>query len=144
MTTPYGTGALPAQPGSSVLASPAQLMLSAAVTPPARRCRPGGGGARCSALFGEGGRNVDLVVVGTGEAAQAVAFGMRAAGWSVAVVDSRPFGGTCSLRGVPTPWASACFQMSMARMNSNAQAPTVCIRIPVISWSTSASPAYVR
>lgn len=43
--------------------------------------------------------NVDLIVVGTGEAAQAVAFGMRDAGWSVAVVDSRPFGGTCPLRG---------------------------------------------
>src|SRR5260370_27600000 len=47
-----------------------------------------------------GGRamNVDLVVVGTGEAARAVVFSMRAAGWSVAVVDSRPFGGTCHLR----------------------------------------------
>jgi glutathione reductase (NADPH) len=43
--------------------------------------------------------NVDLVVVGTGEAAQNVAFPCRAAGWSVAVVDSRPFSGTCSLRG---------------------------------------------
>jgi glutathione reductase (NADPH) len=43
--------------------------------------------------------NVDLVVVGTGEAAQALIFSMRAAGWSVAAVDSRPFGGTCSLRG---------------------------------------------
>jgi glutathione reductase (NADPH) len=43
--------------------------------------------------------NVDLVVVGTGEAAQAVVFRMRAAGWTVAAVDSKPFGGTCSLRG---------------------------------------------
>jgi glutathione reductase (NADPH) len=43
--------------------------------------------------------NVDLVVVGSGEAAQNVAYPCRAAGWSVAVVDSRPFGGTCSLRG---------------------------------------------
>jgi glutathione reductase (NADPH) len=43
--------------------------------------------------------NVDLVVVGTGEAAQAVAYRMRAAGWSVAAIDSRPFGGTCSQRG---------------------------------------------
>jgi glutathione reductase (NADPH) len=44
--------------------------------------------------------NVDLVVVGSGEAAQGVVFRMRAAGWSVAAVDSRPFGGTCSLRGL--------------------------------------------
>jgi glutathione reductase (NADPH) len=43
--------------------------------------------------------NVDLAVVGTGEAAQNVAFPCRAAGLSVAVVDSRPFSGTCSLRG---------------------------------------------
>ena len=43
--------------------------------------------------------NVDLVVVGTGEAAQSVAYPCRDAGWSVAVVDSRPFGGTCELRG---------------------------------------------
>jgi glutathione reductase (NADPH) len=43
--------------------------------------------------------NVDLVVVGSGEAARSVVFRMRAAGWSVVVVDSRPFGGTCPLRG---------------------------------------------
>lgn len=43
--------------------------------------------------------NVDLVVVGSGAAGQNVAYPCRAAGWSVAVVDSRPFGGTCSLRG---------------------------------------------
>jgi glutathione reductase (NADPH) len=43
--------------------------------------------------------NVDLVVIGTGEAAQNIVYRCREAGWSVAVVDSRPFGGTCSLRG---------------------------------------------
>jgi glutathione reductase (NADPH) len=41
----------------------------------------------------------DLVVIGTGSAATTAAFKCRAAGWSVAVVDSRPFGGTCALRG---------------------------------------------
>jgi glutathione reductase (NADPH) len=41
----------------------------------------------------------DLVVVGTGSAAGAVAYPCRSAGWSVTVVDSRPFGGTCQLRG---------------------------------------------
>jgi glutathione reductase (NADPH) len=40
----------------------------------------------------------DLVVVGTGVTA-AVASRCREAGWSVAVVDRRPFGGTCALRG---------------------------------------------
>src|SRR5579859_2283645 len=42
---------------------------------------------------------VDVIVLGTGTAAQTVAYTCREAGWSVAVVDSRPFGGTCQLRG---------------------------------------------
>jgi glutathione reductase (NADPH) len=42
---------------------------------------------------------VDLIVVGTGAAAQSAAFPCREAGWSVVVVDSDPFGGTCQLRG---------------------------------------------
>jgi glutathione reductase (NADPH) len=42
---------------------------------------------------------VDLIVLGSGEAAQSVAYPCREAGWSVTVVDSDPFGGTCSLRG---------------------------------------------
>ena len=43
-------------------------------------------------------RQFDLVVVGTG-IASAVASRCREAGWTVAVIDSRPFGGTCALRG---------------------------------------------
>src|SRR5918996_2856206 len=42
---------------------------------------------------------VDLIVVGTGEAARSVAYPCRKEGWSVTVVDSDPFGGTCNLRG---------------------------------------------
>ena len=42
---------------------------------------------------------VDVIVIGTGSAAQAVAYKCREAGWNVAIVDSRPFGGTCQLRG---------------------------------------------
>lgn len=42
---------------------------------------------------------VDLLVLGTGSAAQSVAYPCREAGWSVAVVDCRPYGGTCQLRG---------------------------------------------
>ncbi|MCI0428365.1 MAG: NAD(P)/FAD-dependent oxidoreductase [Nitrospiraceae bacterium] len=41
----------------------------------------------------------DLLVVGTGSAATAIAFHCRSAGWAVGVIDSRPFGGTCALRG---------------------------------------------
>ncbi len=43
-------------------------------------------------------RHFDLVVVGTG-VTSAAATRCREAGWSVAVIDSRPFGGTCALRG---------------------------------------------
>ena len=44
-------------------------------------------------------RRYDLVVVGSGAAASGVASRVRQAGRSVAVVDFRPFGGTCALRG---------------------------------------------
>jgi glutathione reductase (NADPH) len=43
--------------------------------------------------------NLDLIVLGSGSAGQSVAYPCRAAGWSVAVIDSRPFGGTCAQRG---------------------------------------------
>ena len=43
-------------------------------------------------------RQYDLVVVGTG-VTSAAASRCREAGWSVAVVDRQPFGGTCALRG---------------------------------------------
>ncbi len=41
----------------------------------------------------------DLVIVGSGTAAMVAAFRVRAAGWRVAIVDEKPFGGTCALRG---------------------------------------------
>ncbi len=46
------------------------------------------------------GTNIyDAIVIGTGTAAGITATSCRAAGWSVAVIDHRPFGGTCALRG---------------------------------------------
>lgn len=44
-------------------------------------------------------KRYDLVIIGTGTAAMVAAMRVRAAGWSVAVIDFRPFGGTCALRG---------------------------------------------
>jgi glutathione reductase (NADPH) len=41
----------------------------------------------------------DLIAIGTGTAAATVASACRAKGWEVAIIDSRPFGGTCALRG---------------------------------------------
>src|SRR5580692_934508 len=44
-------------------------------------------------------RKFDVIAIGTGSAASAVASRCREAGWQVAIVDSRPFGGACALRG---------------------------------------------
>jgi glutathione reductase (NADPH) len=44
-------------------------------------------------------RKFDLIAIGTGSAASGVTSRCREAGWEVAIVDSRPFGGTCALRG---------------------------------------------
>jgi glutathione reductase (NADPH) len=44
-------------------------------------------------------KTYDLVIIGSGTGAQAASSRMRAAGWSVALVDHRPFGETCALRG---------------------------------------------
>jgi glutathione reductase (NADPH) len=41
----------------------------------------------------------DLIVIGSGSAAQSVASRCRKAGWTVVMIDKRPFGGTCALRG---------------------------------------------
>lgn len=44
-------------------------------------------------------KTYDLVVIGSGTAAQVAGTRVRTAGWTVAVADHRPFGGTCALRG---------------------------------------------
>lgn len=44
-------------------------------------------------------KTYDLIVIGSGTAAMVAANRMAAAGKKVAVVDYRPFGGTCALRG---------------------------------------------
>jgi glutathione reductase (NADPH) len=41
----------------------------------------------------------DLIVIGTGTAAMTAVSRCRAAGWKIAVIDERVFGGTCVLRG---------------------------------------------
>ena len=44
-------------------------------------------------------KKYDLAVIGSGTAAQVASARVRVAGWSVAVIDHLPFGGTCALRG---------------------------------------------
>ncbi len=44
-------------------------------------------------------KSFDLVAVGSGAAASGVAMKCGKAGWSVALIDSQPLGGTCAVRG---------------------------------------------
>ena len=44
-------------------------------------------------------KTYDLVIIGSGTTAQVASARVRAAGWEIAVIDHRPFGGTCALRG---------------------------------------------
>ena len=44
-------------------------------------------------------KKFDVIAIGTGAGASSVAYRCREAVWQAAVVDSRPFGGTCALRG---------------------------------------------
>lgn len=41
----------------------------------------------------------DLLIIGSGTAAMVAAMRVRNAGWNVAVIDEKPFGGTCAIRG---------------------------------------------
>jgi len=45
------------------------------------------------------GTTYDLIVIGAGMAGNAAANKCASAGWSVAIVDELPYGGTCALRG---------------------------------------------
>lgn len=44
-------------------------------------------------------KSYDLIVIGTGTGGATAARKCRKASWSVAIIDERPFGGTCALRG---------------------------------------------
>ena len=44
-------------------------------------------------------KEYDLVVIGSGTAGSIAAVKCKKSGWSVAMIDERPFGGTCALRG---------------------------------------------
>ncbi len=44
-------------------------------------------------------KKFDLIVIGTGAGGSTFAHKCRKAGWDDAIIESRPFGGTCALRG---------------------------------------------
>ena len=74
----------------------------------------------------------DLVVIGTGSAASAVAHRCREAGWTVAVIDSRPFGGTCALRGCDPKKVllAAAEALQWGELAENGRPPPVRARSP--------------
>ena len=64
----------------------------------------------------------DLLIIGTGTAAMVAAARTAGVGWGVAVVDEKPFGGTCALRGCDPKKmliAGAEVVESSARMSGN-------------------------
>ena len=44
-------------------------------------------------------RRYNLIVIGTGNAGTAMSLEARQAGWSVAIIEELPFGGTCAVKG---------------------------------------------
>ena len=75
----------------------------------------------------------DLIVIGTGSAASAVASTCRKAGWTVAVIDHQPFGGTCALRGCdPKKILVAAAEAVDAVQRMNAQG--IITREATIDW----------
>src|SRR6266481_5116972 len=63
------------------------------------RFLPGAPVSQSRVKVGRVTKKYDLVVIGSGTAAAVAAKRVRSAGRSVAIVDFRPFGGTCALRG---------------------------------------------
>lgn len=75
----------------------------------------------------------DLVVIGTGTAAMVAAMRVCDAGWTVAIIDEKPFGGTCALRGCdPKKMLVAGAEVIDAkhRMSRNGVDGAVCIDWP--------------
>src|SRR5258708_17955988 len=73
-------------------------------SPASKASKPGAAvsqlaGANAKCVEGNMTSEFDVIAIGTGSAASAVVSRCREAGWQVAIVDSRPFGGTCALRG---------------------------------------------
>lgn len=75
----------------------------------------------------------DLIVLGSGIAASAIATQCRAADWRVAVVDRQPFGGTCALRGC-VPKKVLAFAASTIDAIERMRAKGVTARAAAVQW----------
>ena len=79
-------------------------------------------------------KSFDLVAIGTGSAAATVASHCRTAGWKVAIIDSRPFGGTCALRGCD-PKKVLVGAAELIDWNNRMQGKGVVVEHARIDWS---------
>lgn len=77
----------------------------------------------------------DLIVIGTGSAGSAAASTCRKAGWEVAIIDSRPFGGTCALRGCD-PKKVLVGAAELIDWNRRMEGKGVSAKGPEINWSS--------
>lgn len=78
-------------------------------------------------------QHFDLVVIGTGSAGHGVALACRKRGWKVAIVDERPFGGTCALRGCD-PKKVLVHAASVVASARQLQDRAVLDRAPLLQW----------
>jgi len=79
-------------------------------------------------------RKFDLIVIGTGAAGSTAAYKCRGAGWDVAIIDSRPFGGTCALRGCD-PKKVLVGAAELIDWNRRMEGKGVASTAPLIDWS---------
>ena len=80
-------------------------------------------------------RKFDLVVIGTGAAGSTAAYKCRKAGWNVAIIDARPFGGTCALRGCD-PKKVLVGAAELTNWISRMEGRGVSAQAPRIDWSS--------
>jgi len=82
-------------------------------------------------------RRFDIIVVGTGVAGSAIARRCRAAGRKVAIIDERPFGGTCQLRGCDPKKVLRGAVEPVAAIGQLAEPDIgVFIQVPIPDWRT--------
>src|ERR1700736_2259688 len=93
-------------------------------------------------------KSFDLIVIGTGAAGASAAFECRSAGWNVAIVDSRPFGGTCALRGCDPKkvlvGAAEIIERSRQMAGKGIRAEDIRIDWPVLMQFKRPSPSLFR
>ena len=80
-------------------------------------------------------RDFDLIVIGTGAAGSAAAHKCRKAGWEVAIIDSRLYGGTCALRGCD-PKKVLVGAAELIDWNRRMQGKGVSVGSAEIDWSS--------